>query len=212
MSMHELAGHPVPDSLLADIPDLISAYYTFRPDLAEPSHRVAFGTSGHRGCSLRHSFNERHILAISQAIAEYRQLQGIGGPLYLGRDTHALSAPAHRTALEVLAANEVEVRIASDNGYTPTPVISHAILTHNRDRAEMLPSRQFGDHPPVARVKPYLRRDNVDAHVRTRDHYRRSRLVTAGFDTQDVHTANGDSDPISVGVIASWRSVMIGRK
>ena len=136
--MHELAGHPVPDSLLADIPDLISAYYTFRPDLAEPSHRVAFGTSGHRGCSLRHSFNERHILAISQAIAEYRQLQGIGGPLYLGRDTHALSAPAHRTALEVLAANEVEVRIASDNGYTPTPVISHAILTHNRDRAEGL--------------------------------------------------------------------------
>jgi phosphoglucomutase len=124
--------------LLADIPDLISAYYTFRPDLAEPSHRVAFGTSGHRGCSLHHSFNERHILAISQAIAEYRQLQGIGGPLYLGRDTHALSAPAHRTALEVLAANEVEVRIASDNGYTPTPVISHAILTHNRDRAEGL--------------------------------------------------------------------------
>ena len=138
MSLHELAGQPVPVSLLADIPELVSAYYTFRPDLANPSHRVAFGTSGHRGCSLRHSFNEPHILAISQAIAEYRKLQGIGGPLYLGRDTHALSTPARVTALEVLTANKVEVRIAPDDGYTPTPVISHAILTHNRDRTEGL--------------------------------------------------------------------------
>ena len=138
MSLHELAGQPVPESLLADIPELVSAYYTFRPDLANPSHRVAFGTSGHRGCSLRHSFNEPHILAISQAIAEYRKLQGIGGPLYLGRDTHALSTPARVTALEVLTANKVEVRIAPDDGYTPTPVISHAILTHNRDRTEGL--------------------------------------------------------------------------
>ena len=138
MSTHELAGQPAPPSILVDLPRLVSAYYTYGPDPAEPSHRVAFGTSGHRGSSLDHSFNEAHILAISQAIAEHRKLQGIAGPLYLGRDTHALSTPAQVTALEVLAANEVEVRIAHDDGYTPTPVISHAILTHNRDRREGL--------------------------------------------------------------------------
>ncbi len=134
MPLHELAGLPAPASLLVDIPRLVSAYYSYRPDPAEPSQRVAFGTSGHRGSSLRRSFNEAHILAISQAIAEYRQLQGIDGPLFMGRDTHALSTPAHMTALEVLAANDVEVRVARDDEYTPTPVISHAILTHNRDR------------------------------------------------------------------------------
>ena len=134
MTYHDLAGRPAPDSLLVDVPSLIAAYYSLRPDPEVPRHRVAFGTSGHRGSSLRHSFNEAHILAISQAIAEYRRLQGIDGPLFLGRDTHALSTPAQMTALEVLAANDVEVRVARDEGYTPTPVISHAILAHNRDR------------------------------------------------------------------------------
>ncbi|MGB5295597.1 MAG: phosphoglucomutase (alpha-D-glucose-1,6-bisphosphate-dependent) [Thermoanaerobaculia bacterium] len=138
MSLHHLAGHPAPPSLLVDLPGLVSAYYSYRPEPAEPSHRVAFGTSGHRGSSLRHSFNEAHVLAISQAIAEYRRQHGIDGPLFLGRDTHALSTPAHMTALEVLAANGVEVRIAREDGFTPTPVISHAILTHNRDREKGL--------------------------------------------------------------------------
>ena len=134
MSLHDLAGQPAPASLLVDVPSLIAAYYSYRPDPASAGQLVAFGTSGHRGSSLRHSFNEAHILAISQAIAEYRHQQGIDGPLFLGRDTHALSTPAQMTALEVLAANDVEVRVARNEGYTPTPVISHAILTHNRDR------------------------------------------------------------------------------
>ena len=134
MTYHDLAGRPAPDSLLVDVPSLIAAYYSLRPDPEVPRHRVAFGTSGHRGSSLSYSFNEAHILAISQAIAEYRRLQGIDGPLFLGRDTHALSTPAQMTALEVLAANGVEVRVARDDGTTPTPVISHAILTQNRDR------------------------------------------------------------------------------
>jgi phosphoglucomutase len=134
VSVHELAGQPAPASILVDIPALVSAYYAFGPDPAERSQRVAFGTSGHRGSSLRQTFNEFHILAITQAITEYRRLQSIDGPLFLGRDTHALSTPAQMTALEVLAANEVEVRIAPGDGYTPTPVISHSILSHNRHR------------------------------------------------------------------------------
>ncbi len=134
MGIHQLAGQPAPRELLTNIPRLIAAYYTHKPDPAEPAHRVAFGTSGHRGTSLKHSFNEDHILAISQAICEYRQAEGITGPLYLGMDTHALSEPALCTAVEVFAANEVPVFIQAGLGYTPTPVISHAILTYNRDR------------------------------------------------------------------------------
>ena len=132
MPLHPLAGHPAPKSILPNIPRLISDYYTRHPGLREQTNMVSFGTSGHRGCATRGSFNEDHILAIVQAICDYRQSAGIGGPLYLGMDTHALSEPAHATALEVLAANGVEVRIAKGLGYTPTPVISHAILTHNR--------------------------------------------------------------------------------
>ena len=131
MSLHPLAGKPAPKELLPNIPRLITAYYTLHPDVTEPGQRVAFGTSGHRGSSLDCSFNEDHILAITQAICDYRAGQGIGGPLFLGMDTHALSEAAHTTALEVLAANGVEVMIASENGYTPTPVVSHAILTFN---------------------------------------------------------------------------------
>lgn len=138
MGIHPLAGQPAPRELLTNIPRLIAAYYTHKPDPAEPGHRVAFGTSGHRGTSLRYSFNEDHILAISQAICEYRQAEGITGPLYLGMDTHALSEPALCTAVEVFAAHDAQVCIQVGFGYTPTPVISHAILTYNRGRVDGL--------------------------------------------------------------------------
>ncbi|MBD0305259.1 MAG: alpha-D-glucose phosphate-specific phosphoglucomutase [Nitrospiraceae bacterium] len=134
MKISPLAGKPANPSMLVDVPRLITAYYTKRPDPTVREHRVAFGTSGHRGSAFTHSFNEAHILAISQAICLYRQQQRIDGPLFLGSDTHALSEPALATALEVLAANGVEVMVDRDGGYTPTPVISHAILTYNRDR------------------------------------------------------------------------------
>ena len=129
-----LAGQPVPTDRLVNVPRLITAYYSGRPDVREPAQRVAFGTSGHRGSSFDLSFNEAHVLAITQAICAYRRDHGIDGPLYLGFDTHALSAPAFATALEVLAANGVEVMIAAGDEYTPTPAISHAILTYNRGR------------------------------------------------------------------------------
>ena len=132
--VHELAGKPAPRSLLANIPRLVSAYYTLKPDVSDPAQKVAFGTSGHRGSSLKNCFNEDHILAVSQAICEYRKSKGIVGPLFLGMDTHALSEPALNTSLEVFAANDIFVMIPKDRGYTPTPVISHAILTYNRDR------------------------------------------------------------------------------
>ncbi|MCB8962070.1 MAG: phosphoglucomutase (alpha-D-glucose-1,6-bisphosphate-dependent) [Ardenticatenales bacterium] len=135
MPLHPLAGQPAPPELLTNIPRLIAAYYTEKPDAANPDEKVAFGTSGHRGSSASRNFNEGHILAISQAIAEYRQGEGINGPLYLGMDTHALSEPAFISALEVLAGNGVEVMVQAGRGYTPTPVISHAILTYNRDHA-----------------------------------------------------------------------------
>jgi len=121
--------------MLINVPRLVSAYYTHKPDPANPAHRVAFGTSGHRGSSLEHSFNEDHVLAICQAIVEHRRGEGITGPLYIGMDTHALSEPALITAVEVFAANGVEVMIQAGRGYTPTPVISHAILTHNLGRS-----------------------------------------------------------------------------
>ena len=124
--------------MLVDVPQLVTAYYTNVPDASVPEQRVAFGTSGHRGSAFDRTFNEWHVLAISQAICDYRQAHGIGGPLYLGIDTHALSVPACASALEVLAANGVEVMLATGDEYTPTPVISHAILTYNRDRTSGL--------------------------------------------------------------------------
>ncbi|HET6546653.1 MAG TPA: phosphoglucomutase (alpha-D-glucose-1,6-bisphosphate-dependent) [Rhodanobacteraceae bacterium] len=127
-----LAGKPAPASILVDVPRLVTSYYSERPDPSVPAERVAFGTSGHRGSAFERSFNEAHVLAISQAICDYRTQQGIAGPLFLGIDTHALSAPAFASALEVLAANGVETMIAQGGEYTPTPVISHAILAHNR--------------------------------------------------------------------------------
>ena len=134
MSAHPLAGKPAPRELLANIPRLVSAYYTRCPDATIPAQQVAFGTSGHRGTSLENSFNENHVLAISQALCEYRQANGIDGPLYVGMDTHALSEPALASAIEVFAANGMEIIIQAGHGYTPTPVISHAILTYNRGK------------------------------------------------------------------------------
>ena len=130
---HPLAGKPAPRELLVDL-QLLRRRYFEKPDPADPQQRVSFGTSGHRGSSLRGSFNEAHILAVTQAVCEYRKGQGTTGPLYLGADTHGLSEPAQRTALEVLAANDVEVQHAPEGQWTPTPVISHAILVHNRGR------------------------------------------------------------------------------
>jgi phosphoglucomutase len=124
--------------VLVDIPRLLTAYYTHRPDASVATQRVAFGTSGHRGTSLESSFNEDHVLAITQAICLYRQAQGIDGPVFIGADTHALSAPAAASALEVLAANGVQVRLSKDDEYTPTPAVSHAILCYNRDRQQGL--------------------------------------------------------------------------
>lgn len=133
MSVHPLAGKPAPRELLVNVPRLISTYYTDQPDPARQP--VSFGTSGHRGTSLKTTFNEDHVAAICQAIVEYRAAQGITGPLFMGMDTHALSEPAHSTALEVFAANGVELYIQAGLGYTPTPAISHAILAYNRQHA-----------------------------------------------------------------------------
>ncbi|HET9594274.1 MAG TPA: phosphoglucomutase (alpha-D-glucose-1,6-bisphosphate-dependent) [Anaeromyxobacteraceae bacterium] len=135
---HPLAGKPAPRELLVDVGRMLGAYHADRPDPSVPEQRVAFGTSGHRGSSLRRSFNEAHILAVTQATCEWRASQGTTGPLFLGKDTHGLSEPAQRTALEVLAANAVQVMVAAGDAATPTPVISHAILTFNRGRTEGL--------------------------------------------------------------------------
>jgi len=138
MALHRLAGKPAPKDLLVNIPRLVSAYYRLMPDVSETNQKVAFGTSGHRGTSFNKSFNENHILAICQAICEYRQSRKISGPIFMGMDTHALSEPACGTALEVFAANGATVMIEEGHGYTPTPVISHAILTFNRGKTSGL--------------------------------------------------------------------------
>lgn len=132
MAISSLAGKPAPREILVDIEKLEAEYYDRSPDITDPLQKVSFGTSGHRGSSLRGTFNEAHILAISQAICEYRKMQGIDGPLYMGKDTHALSGPAQKTALEVFCANGVTTMIQHNDGYTPTPVISRSILVHNR--------------------------------------------------------------------------------
>ncbi|WP_343653995.1 phosphoglucomutase (alpha-D-glucose-1,6-bisphosphate-dependent) [Herbaspirillum sp.] len=137
-SVHPLAGKRAAPSALVNLPVLLSNYYSLRPDVAEPGHRVAFGTSGHRGNANHHSFNEWHVLAITQAICDYRKEQGFKGPLFLGIDTHALSEPAWHSALEVLAANEVVTMLAEGSPYAPTPAVSHAILSHNRVHRDKL--------------------------------------------------------------------------
>ena len=133
-TVDERAGKPVAASQLVDVPSLLAAYFAVKPDPSQPAQRVAFGTSGHRGSAFAASFNENHILAITQAICRYRQVHGIDGPLFIGKDTHALSGPALDSALEVLIANGVTVMIDADDGFTPTPVISHAIINYNRGR------------------------------------------------------------------------------
>ncbi len=138
MALHPLAGKPAPASLLIDVGRLERDYYERRPNADDPTHLVSFGTSGHRGTPLDGTFTESHILAIAQAICEYRQSKGIDGPLFMGKDTHAASAPAQRTALEVLAANGIETVIQRDDGFTPTPVVSHAILVYNKGRQDHL--------------------------------------------------------------------------
>jgi phosphoglucomutase len=134
MSVSELAGRRADPSMLVDVDRLVRAYYEEQPDVSDPAQRVSFGTSGHRGSSLNRSFNQAHILATTEAICRWRRRAGIDGPLFLGRDTHALSEPAFHTAVEVLAANDVAVLVDAADGYTPTPAISHAILVHNRGR------------------------------------------------------------------------------
>jgi phosphoglucomutase len=138
MNISPLAGKPADPTMLVNVPRLITAYYSERPDASIAAQRVAFGTSGHRGCAFDSAFNEYHIIAITQAICIYRRSQGIDGPLFLGIDTHALSEPAFASAMEVLAGNRVDVMIDRNRGYTPTPVISHAILTYNRGRKSKL--------------------------------------------------------------------------
>ena len=138
VAVHPLAGKRAPAELLIDVSGLEAAYYAHKPDLSDRTQRVSFGTSGHRGSSLRGTFTEAHVLAITQAICDYRKGQGTTGPLFIGKDTHALSAPAFGSALEVLAANGVDVMIDRDGGYTPTPAVSHAILTHNHARSSSL--------------------------------------------------------------------------
>ncbi len=134
MGIHELAGKKVPRELLVNIPRLVSAYYTNKPDIDNPTNMISFGTSGHRGSSFKNSFNEDHVLAICQAICELKKTRNITGPLYVGMDTHALSDVAFATAIEVFAANAVHIMVQAGQGYTPTPVISHAILTYNQNR------------------------------------------------------------------------------
>src|ERR1700761_5651407 len=135
MATDPRAGKLANPEILVNVPALITDYYAYKPDPAEKTQRVAFGTSGHRGTSVSCAFNEAHILAITQAICEYRKQQGTDGPLFIGMDTHALSYPAQVSALEVLAANGVVTMIDSGNGYTPTPSVSHAILSYNRGRS-----------------------------------------------------------------------------
>ena len=138
MSVHVLAGKPAPRDILVYLPELVAAYYTGKPDVSIPEQQVAFGTSGHRGSSLRTAFNEDHLLAVTQALVEYRREQNVTGPVFIGIDTHALSVPARDTALEVLAAHGVHALVQTGNGFTPTPAVSHAILTYNKGRTSGL--------------------------------------------------------------------------
>ena len=134
MKINAAAGKPADPSILVNVPKLVTAYYELRPDPSDPRQRVVFGTSGHRGSAFDGAFNEWHILAITQAICDYRKNKNISGPLFLGMDTHALSEPAFASALEVLAANDIEVMLSEETAYTPTPTVSHAILRYNHRR------------------------------------------------------------------------------
>ncbi len=185
--MHPLAGKPAPRSILANIPRLVTAYFVNHPDPSIPEQRVAFGTSGHRGSSFRSSFNEDHILATVQAICDYRRAHSVTGPLFLGMDTHALSEPTQVTAIEVLAANGVEVMVAQNRGYTPTPVISHAILVYNRGRTSgqadgivITPSHNPPEDGGIKYNPPHG--GPADTHVTKSIETRANELLVAGIE------------------------------
>ena len=135
MAIHPRAGKPASSDQLVNVARLVSAYYSHKPDINDPAQAVAFGTSGHRGSSFLNTFTQTHIAAICQALSEYRDAQGTSGPMFIGMDTHALSESAFITAVEVLTANNIQLIVQQDRGYTPTPVISHAILNYNRERS-----------------------------------------------------------------------------
>jgi phosphoglucomutase len=187
MDVHPLAGKPAPRSILANIPRLVTAYFVNHPDPSIPEQRVAFGTSGHRGSSFRSSFNEDHILATVQAICDYRRAHSVTGPLFLGMDTHALSEPTQVTAIEVLAANGVEVMVAQNRGYTPTPVISHAILVYNRGRTSgqadgivITPSHNPPEDGGIKYNPPHG--GPADTHVTKSIETRANELLVAGIE------------------------------
>ena len=192
MAANPRAGQPAQPEDLIDVAHVVTAYYTVQPDPDDVAQQVAFGTSGHRGSSLDGAFNEAHILATTQAIAEYRAAQGTTGPLFIGRDTHALSEPAWVSALEVLAANDVAVMIDSADRYTPTPAVSHAILTYNRGRSDDLadgivvtpshnPPRDGGIQvQPAQRRAGRHRRHRRNRQARQRDSARRAEGGEAG--------------------------------
>ena len=204
--VHPLAGKPAPESLLVNVPKLVTAYYSEHPDPSEAAQRVVFGTSGHRGSSLQVGFNEAHVLAITQAICLYRRAHGIDGPLFLGWDTHALSEPARVSALEVLAANGVEVMVDVHDDVTPTPVISQAILAlqpwpHRGARG------RHRDHPvpqPAGvwrhQVRPALRRSGRHARHRLDpgrgQRASRGRAAGRGPDPLGAGAAGGDRPPL----------------
>ncbi|MGD0234407.1 MAG: phosphoglucomutase, partial [Syntrophorhabdales bacterium] len=187
MDVHPLAGKPAPRSILANIPRLVTAYFVNHPDPSIPEQRVAFGTSGHRGSSFRSSFNEDHILATVQAICDYRRAHSVTGPLFLGMDTHALSEPTQVTAIEVLAGNGVEVMVAQNRGYTPTPVISHAILVYNRGRTSgqadgivITPSHNPPEDGGIKYNPPHG--GPADTHVTKSIETRANELLVAGIE------------------------------
>ena len=186
MTISPLAGKLLPPSALVDVPRLITAYFTMSPDPANPAQRVSFGTSGHRGSSFDGTFNEAHILAMSQAICRHRKAAGVDGPLFIGIDTHALSRPALATALEVFAANGVDAFIDEHDGYTPTPVISHAILTYNRGRTEGLADGVVitpSHNPPEDGGFKYNTPDGgpADLHVTSDIEQKANALLTEGL-------------------------------
>ena len=162
------AGTPADPATLIDVDALVAAYYDIRPDPSDPAQRVAFGTSGHRGSAFRGAFNEAHILATTEAIWRYREWRGYHGPLFIGRDTHALSEPATRTALEVLAAHGADLRVDARDGFTPTPAVSHAILVANRYETSRGPAGEAAGAQIAARARRWHRRHAVAQPARRR--------------------------------------------
>ena len=206
MEINPAAGKPADPSILVNVPKLVTAYYELRPDPSDPRQQVVFGTSGHRGSAFDGAFNEWHILAITQAICDYRKLQNIDGPVFLGMDTHALSEPAFASALEVLAANGVQVMLSEGTAYTPTPAVSHAILRYNRGRKSGLadgivitPSHNppddggFKYNPPHGRARRFARHllDRIESQRVSSERTRRRktnaiRTGTSSIDDQEI--------------------------